>query len=155
MVDRSSIEALRSQADLRDLQEEGEYEYAAYHKDGSPEHQEARVEPAVLYQPLKAEAGPADGGEGGGGETEGFRIPVAGGCPSTKDPCYKHVRHHSGSANEGSACGKRSGCGGGGVPSGAECRTAAAVSTAPGMFSGPPGWFAIVVGQLICFIPGT
>jgi hypothetical protein len=93
------------------FQEEGEYEYVAYHKDGSPEHQEARLEPAVLYQPLKAEAGPAGEGEGGSGESEGFRIPIAGGCPSTKDPCYKHIRHHGGSANEGACPNGQRSCG--------------------------------------------
>jgi RHS repeat-associated protein len=131
-------------------EEEGEYEYAAYHKDGSPEHQEARVEPAVLYQPLKAEAGPADGGEGGGGETEGFRIPIAGGCPSTKDPCYKHVRHHSGSANEGSACGRRSGCGGGGGNAGDTCRTVAGATGPLAVMTGPGGIILWVIGFGAC-----
>ena len=82
------------------LQEESSYEYAAYHKGAKQEHNEPHIEPAVLVQPLHAEAGEGSGGEG---ESEGFRIPVAGGCPSTSDPCYKHIRHHHGSANEG-AC---------------------------------------------------
>jgi hypothetical protein len=124
-------------------QEEGEYEYVSDHQSGKEGKAEAHIEPAVLYQPLWAEAGEGSG-EGGGGESEGFRIPVAGGCPSTSDPCYKHIRHHSGRANEGSACGRRSGCGGGGG-SGSACEFVAgglggiaggAIGTVAG---GPPG----------------
>jgi hypothetical protein len=92
-------------------QEEGGYEYVSDHQGSKEGHAEAHIEPAVLYQPL------AEAGEGGGGESEGFRIPVAGGCPSTKDPCYKHIRHHSGGRNEGGcprgsrgkSCGSRGG----------------------------------------------
>jgi hypothetical protein len=94
-------------------EEEGGYEYISDHHSGQGGKEEPHVESAVLVQPLQAEAG-----EGGGdGEPEGFRIPVAGGCPSTKDPCYKHIRHHSGSADEGGcprgsrgkSCGSRGG----------------------------------------------
>ena len=49
-------------------QEEGEYEYASYHPDVKSAHQEPRIEPAVLYQPLPEAVGtessehPEDGG---------------------------------------------------------------------------------------------
>jgi RHS repeat-associated protein len=84
-------------------EEEGGYEYISDHSGDTPGKEEPHIEPAALVQPLQAEA--SEGGDGGG--SEGLRIPVAGGCPSTSDPCYKHIRHHSGSANEG-ACPKDS-----------------------------------------------
>ena len=72
--------------------------------------QTARLEPAVLYQPLQ-EATSLGGLE----EGEGVEMPVAGGCPSTSDPCYKHIQHHSGSANEGgTGCPHQGGCSHGG-----------------------------------------
>jgi hypothetical protein len=87
----------RVRRSARLFQEEGEYEYASYKQDG--EHsKEARLEPAVLYQPLHEAAG-----EGGTQEGPGSFIPVT--CPNLSDPCGKHVRKHSGRANEG-ACPK-------------------------------------------------
>ncbi len=124
-------------------EEEGEYEYIADHQNRTQAKEESHVESAVLYQPLRAEAGKGSGGKGGGGESEGFSIPVAGGCPSTSDPCYKHIRHHGGSANEGSACGRRSGCGGGpeNPDKDAECTAAALGAGAVNIWLGAAvGW---------------
>ena len=95
------------------------YEYASNHQGSESDEPEAHVEAAILIQPLQAEAGEADGGDGGVGGVEGFRIPIAGGCPSTKDPCYKH-HGHGGKANEGAnGCSHQggNGChrGGGGI----------------------------------------
>ena len=50
-------------------EEEGEYEYAAYHQageGGQVRKQEARVEPAVLVQPLTADAAGEKKGQQGG-----------------------------------------------------------------------------------------
>jgi hypothetical protein len=56
-------------AGLTGVEEEGEYEWASYNKDG--EHsKEARIEPAVLYQPL---------GEAGSGELAEHGQPEHGG----------------------------------------------------------------------------
>lgn len=69
--------------------EEGEYEYASDHQ-GSEGHAES----GVLTQPLEGLE------DGSGGTSEGSMLLIAGGCPSTHDPCYpKHGK--SGKRNEG------------------------------------------------------
>ena len=69
-------------------EEEGGYEeYVSYHP-GVGGKGEAHVEPAVLYQPLPEGLSSA-GTEAS--EPEQQRTPVAGGCPSTHDPCWKQV----------------------------------------------------------------
>lgn len=136
----------------RGPQEESGYEYVSDHHGSEHGKEEPHVEPAVLVQPLHAEAG--EGGEGGGnGESEGFRIPVAGGCPSTKDPCYKHIRHHSGSATEGGcpsgSRGKSCG-GGGGGNAGDTCRTVAGATGPLAVMTGPGGIILWVIGFGTC-----
>jgi len=51
-------------------EEEGEYEYASYHQGAKEGHAEARIEPAVLYQPLRE----ATSGEAGG--ALGLTVPL-------------------------------------------------------------------------------
>lgn len=113
----------------------------AYHHGGESGKEETHIEPAVLYQPL-------GGSEEGGSDQasmfgdEWFRIMIAAGsrCEQYGGHWVGHrcvgVRNHGGSH-------------------GGTCRTAAATTTLPGIFSGPPGWFAIVAGQLICSILGA
>jgi RHS repeat-associated protein len=122
-------------------EEEGGEEYASY-KHGVG-HQEAQTEPALLVQPLVEGADTSNGDEG----DQGARRDVAGGCPSTHDPCYKHVAHHSGKANEGAACDRRSGCGGGAGNHG--CYAMVFVGGSPGIWT-PAGWVAIAIGEAIC-----
>jgi hypothetical protein len=138
---------------MRDgLQEEGEYEYVSDHQHFENGNEVHRLGSGVLYQPL--------GGDSASNGTTGFPIPL---CEATaQSPCARSVPDdHSPNVQSefnrtGQHCsGHRGGGRGGGGGRGAECHTAAAVSTAPGMFSGPPGWFAILAGQLICFILGT
>jgi hypothetical protein len=131
------------------FEEEGSYEYASDHQGTKSAKEEPHVEPAILVQPLEAEAG--EGGDGG--ESEGFLIPVAGGCPSTKDPCYKHIRHHSGSANEGAnGCSHQggSGCRGGGGNAGDTCRTVAGATGPLAVMTGPGGVILWVIGFGTC-----
>jgi hypothetical protein len=72
--------------------------------------EEGHAELVSLYQPLGEATGESAAEEG-----FGTLVPVA--CPSTSDPCYKHVRHHSGGSGEGGcpkgskgkSCGSRGG----------------------------------------------
>jgi RHS repeat-associated protein len=58
----------------------------------------------------------------------------------------------SGSPNEGSACGKRSGCGGGGgTNKSADCSVAATTLEAPFIWA-PPSWIGYVGGMISCQI---
>jgi RHS repeat-associated protein len=87
--------------EYEETEEEG-LEYASDHG-GAGGKGEVGVESAVLYQTLEAQT--VDNGR-----LEAPRKTfVAGGCPSKSDPCYKHVNHHGGKANEGSAGSCRSG----------------------------------------------
>lgn len=81
---------------------EEEYEYASY-KSGE---EEAHTEPALLVQPLGEEAS-ANGDEE---TTLAHRIFVGAAGHGNRPPGHGH----HGRANEGSACGRRNGCGGGG-----------------------------------------
>jgi hypothetical protein len=100
---------------MQNKEEEGPYEYAADH---SGTGHEAHAEEAQLVQPLSVEgqegssaAAPTLALCKAGVEGECARD-VMGGCPSRHDPCWKQIRHHGGSANEGGLdCSNRSGCG--------------------------------------------
>ena len=98
----------------RTSEEEGGYEYASYKpraENATPEGGHAEL--VSLYQPLTEGTNTGDAEE----ESSGTFIPVAGGCPSTHDPCYKHIHHHHGKRNEGDCprgsrgrgCGRRGG----------------------------------------------
>jgi hypothetical protein len=52
------------------VKEEGEWEWVSYHQRANEGHAEARIEPAVLYQPL----GEATSGEAGG--SLGLTVPL-------------------------------------------------------------------------------
>jgi RHS repeat-associated protein len=87
-------------------EEENEYEYASYHYGGGSEHPTGQTEEALLYQPL------GEGASVGGGEEsskQGARRDVAGGCPSTHDPCNKDVHGGHGKRNQGGTGPCRSG----------------------------------------------
>jgi len=82
---------------LRGPQEEGEYEYAAYHPGATPESQEPHVEPIALYQPL------GEAGASGASESRDLFFVAAGhGTPAPK-------HGHRGSANEGGCPGGEKG----------------------------------------------
>jgi hypothetical protein len=99
VVDGEFVEASRK--------EEGEeYEYVSYKHSGKGGKEEAHTEPALLFQPLGESAGTGSEEES---SRQGFRIDVAGGCPSTKDPCYKDVHGGHGKRNQGGTGPCRSG----------------------------------------------
>jgi RHS repeat-associated protein len=76
-------------------EEEGWYEYATYHHDAGKE--EARVEPAVLYQPLREEASNDDSGANG---PEGWsRVEIKGGPGG--HGCAKRKACHKGGPRRG------------------------------------------------------
>ena len=107
-------DAERSGRITRTPQEEGEYEWASYNKDG--EHsKEARLEPAVFYQPLGEAV--ASQGEAGAGEKSppplcrpGSAGPCAldtggsGRCIGHSHYCKRHVHGPQHGENE-AACG--------------------------------------------------
>jgi RHS repeat-associated protein len=66
-------------------EEEGEYEWATYHNDGGEtSNEEARIEPAVLYEPL---------GEGDGAENGGERSGASAGPPRSAFGTHSHYYH--------------------------------------------------------------
>src|SRR5271168_1574282 len=69
---------------LRHLQEEGGYEEAAYHH-GESGTEEARIEPALLVQPLGNEAGESEAGS-----TLGSVVPLC--VAGSEGPCARSVR---------------------------------------------------------------
>jgi hypothetical protein len=87
-------------------EEEGEeWEYASYKHGTGSGHDEVHPEEGLLFQPL-GESANADSLDG---SNQGVRRDVAGGCPSTHDPCWKDVHGGHGKANQGGGSGCRSG----------------------------------------------
>jgi RHS repeat-associated protein len=83
-------------------EEEGEeYEYASYHYGGDAEHAKGHAEEGLLFQPLEEGASPGGGEES---SKQGARRDVAGGCPSTHDPCWKDVKGGHSRPSKGSSC---------------------------------------------------
>ena len=83
-------------------EEEGEeYEYASYHYGGDAEHAKGHAEAGLLFQPLEEGASPGGGEES---SKQGARRDVAGGCPSTHDPCWKDVKGGHSRPSKGSSC---------------------------------------------------
>jgi hypothetical protein len=147
------------------VQEEGEYEYASDNHKAENGNEPHSLGSGVLYQPLDGEST----SESAAGSTVPLCEAVAGGpcarlVPDDKSPDVESKCNKTGqSCSGGSRCRQYGGhwegheCVAIRRPTGSHdiCRTATAVTTASGVFSGPPGWFAIVVGQLVCFIPGS
>jgi RHS repeat-associated protein len=76
-------------------EEEGSYEWASYNKDGSPEHREARVEPAILIQPL------AGANEQGGAVLNRSGVQLCG--VGVEGPCARDAK-----GGPGATCGSNS-----------------------------------------------
>jgi len=91
--------------EYEEYEEEEGYEDVAWYRKSGNEQETGHVEGGLLYQPLEEHSG-YDNLEP---TVLGSRLPIAGGCPSTKDPCYKHVGKKSGRANEGGTGSCRSG----------------------------------------------
>ncbi len=122
-------------------EEEGGYEEAAYHPGGKPAGKEAHLEEGLLYQPLRG-----DLNSGREESKQDGRRDVAGGCPSTHDPCYREVHGGHGNPNMGgTGCRNRSGCGRGRVPN--DC--AAVGSGAGGAIGGVFGGYGALVGGAV------
>jgi hypothetical protein len=109
-------------------------EYAALHRDPKSATQGAQAEGGLLYQPIDEAGGSGDEELGG---ARRFFVGAAG----HGTPAPKHGHH--GSANEGSACGLRNGCGGGpeNPDKDSECTAAALAAGAFNVWLGAAvGW---------------